>query len=508
MKKLLLAIMLTLFTISGLQAEVYDGTVDKKIDWSVDTETGILKFSSTGNNNTIPNVEPDTHWKKHKEHITTVILGDGITKVEAGALNGLNIVSIVIFDNNKGTGNTSGIPEIDSDNFTDTDVDNITIVVPEDASDSDLDKLAGSLGGESGSITDKVVTGDPDNITIAKCGERLNYMLSDNNLKITGNGEMYNYTESTAAPWGTTVQTIEIGNQVTSIGSYAFKGCTPLQAIELSSAIVNIGDNAFSGCTALTTVTLNSNAKIGTDAIPSTATTHFILNDKQQLLLNNNSYNQVSYVRTYNNTNWQALYLPYEINYLDWSENFDVARINNLHQYDDNEDGNIDRTTIEIIYLKSGSLKANTPYFIKAKSAGTITLTVSDKTVTPIDAKNVSCASTTHEYTFVGTYQGVSGEEMMNNNYYGMSGGSLISTTNPEYGLTAMRWYLKIDSKDDVQFIRPNRIKIQEIGGTTDIQDIISNEKKHDTYYDLSGRPVENPTRGIYLLNNRKVFIK
>ena len=53
-----------------------------------------------------------------------------------------------------------------------------------------------------------------------------------------------------------------------------------------------------------------------------------------------------------------------------------------------------------------------------------------------------------------------------------------------------------------------NRIKIQEIGGTTDIQDITSNEKKHDTYYDLSGRPVENPTRGIYILNNRKVFIK
>lgn len=97
---------------------------------------------------------------------------------------------------------------------------------------------------------------------------------------------------------------------------------------------------------------------------------------------------------------------------------------------------------------------------------------------------------------------------MINNNYYGMSGGSLISTSNPEYGLSAMRWYLKIESRDDSQFIRPSRIKIQEIGGTTDIQDITSDEKKHDTYYDLSGRPVENPTRGIYILNNRKVFIK
>ena len=480
MRKLLLALMLTLFAISGVQAEIYSDNIGK-IDWSVDTETGILKFSSTGNNNAIPNVEPDTtHWKKHKEHITTVILGDGITIVEAGALNGLNIVSIVIFDNNRGTGNTCGIPEIESNNFKNTDLDNITIVVPKNPSGTDLDNLKNFFGED---FTDKMVIGD--NITIAKCGDRLNYMLTGNTLRITGEGAMYDYTEAAVAPWGTTVQTIEIGNRATSIGSYAFKGCT-----------------------ALTTVTLNSNASIGANAIPSTATTHFILNDKQQLLLNNNSYNKVSYVRTYNNTNWQALYLPYEISYEDWSENFDVARINNVHQYDDDEDGNTDRTTIEIIYLKSGSLRANTPYFIKAKTTGSITLTVSDKTVNPIDAQSEWCASTTDIYTFVGTYKGISGEVMMNNNYYGMSGGSLVSVTNPEYGLGAMRWYLQIKDKYAAQSIRPRNIEIKEIGGTTDIQDITNEENKNGIYYDLSGRPIENPTRGIYILNNKKVFIK
>lgn len=504
MRKLLLALMLTLFAISGVQAEIYSGNIGK-ISWEVNTETGILTFTSYGNQNTLPGVGAGQHWKAYSQYITTVVLEDGITSVAPDALNDLNIVSIVIFNNKKGAG---GIPTINPDNFSDTDVDNITIVVPYNPNQSVLDNLTDIFGGESGSITDKMVIGDGDNIKIAKCGDKLNYMLTNNTLRITGEGAMYDYTEAAVAPWGTTVQTLEIGNKATSIGSYAFKGCTALETIKLSNAIESIGENAFSGCTGLTTVTLNSNAAIGANAIPSTATTHFILNDKQQLLLNNNSYDQVSYVRTYNNTNWQALYLPYEISYEDWSENFDVARISNVHQYDDDEDGNTDRTTIEIIYLKSGSLRANTPYFIKAKTTGSITLTVSDKTVNPIDAQSEWCASTTDIYTFVGTYKGISGQVMMSNNYYGMSGGSLVSVTNPEYGLGAMRWYLQIKDKYAAQSIRPRNIEIKEIGGTTDIQDITNEENKNGIYYDLSGRPIENPTRGIYILNNKKVFIK
>lgn len=329
MRKLLLALMLTLLAISGVQAEIYSGNINK-ISWEVDTETGILTFTSYGNQNTLPGVEAGEHWKAYSQYITTVVLGDGITSVAPDALNDLNIVSIVIFNNEKGAG---GIPTIDRDNFTDTDVDNITIVVPYNPNQSVLNNLTDIFGGESGSITDKMVIGDGDNIKIAKCGDKLNYMLTGNTLRITGEGAMYNYTEAAVAPWETTIQALEIGNKATSIGSYAFKGCTALETIKLSDAIESIGENAFSGCTGLTTVTLNSNAAIGANAIPSTATTHFILNDKQQLLLNNNSYNQVSYVRTYNNTNWQALYLPYEISYEDWSENFDVARINNVHQY-------------------------------------------------------------------------------------------------------------------------------------------------------------------------------
>ena len=46
-----------------------------------------------------------------------------------------------------------------------------------------------------------------------------------------------------------------------------------------------------------------------------------------------------------------------------------------------------------------------------------------------------------------------------------------------------------------------------DFGGTTAIEPVI-NEVEDNIYYDLSGRRVENPTRGIYIVNGKKVLVK
>ena len=62
----------------------------------------------------------------------------------------------------------------------------------------------------------------------------------------------------------TDLTSITIPNSVTSIGNWAFDGCTGLTSITIPNSVTSIGDGAFVGCTGLTSITIpNSVISIG-----------------------------------------------------------------------------------------------------------------------------------------------------------------------------------------------------------------------------------------------------
>ena len=71
------------------------------------------------------------------------------------------------------------------------------------------------------------------------------------------NGVLYNKAKTTLVkcPGGKT-GTFTIPNSVTSIGNYAFHGCTSLTSITIPNSITSIGEGAFWGCVGLTNVTI------------------------------------------------------------------------------------------------------------------------------------------------------------------------------------------------------------------------------------------------------------
>ena len=74
---------------------------------------------------------------------------------------------------------------------------------------------------------------------------------------------------------------IEIPNSVTSIGSYAFEGCTGLTSVTIGYSVTSIGSYAFEGCTGLTSVTIgNSVTSIGNRAFEYCSLTSVTWNAK------------------------------------------------------------------------------------------------------------------------------------------------------------------------------------------------------------------------------------
>jgi hypothetical protein len=94
-----------------------------------------------------------------------------------------------------------------------------------------------------------------------KCGENLTWSFNNfsNELTITGTGNMTDYSSDIKAPWDTfcaSIESIEIENEVTSIGKYSFSGCSQLTTITIPDNVTSIGYFAFRGCTSLTSINI------------------------------------------------------------------------------------------------------------------------------------------------------------------------------------------------------------------------------------------------------------
>ena len=340
------------------------------------------------------------------------------------------------------------------------------------------------------------------------------------------------------------LSSIDIPNSVTSIGSTAFCYCRGLSSVNIPNSVTQIGYAAFQGCTYLTDVYCyatnvpTTDSQVFEDVPTSSATLHVPATSLEAYKItepwsnfgtittiainasltdgdtyansNDCNTNMLTYNRTFSNTEWQALYVPFEMQYEDWQADFDVARLNNANQYDDDEDGTVDRTVLEAFYVKGGKTTANTPYLIRAKEAGEKTIVTENATLYKAEERSIDCSSVGTLFTFTGTYSGISGTEMFTNGYYAIGDGSLHQAESSANDLSPYRWYMKVTDRDG----NPKdlgEVKIQVFGedGTNGLTPTLSQGEDEGAVFDLSGRRMEMATRkGMYIRNGRKVIVR
>ena len=234
----------------------------------------------------------------------------------------------------------------------------------------------------------------------------------------------------------------------------------------------------------------------------------------------------LTYSRVFPNTNWQALYVPFSMNYDKWKQSFDVAAISNFHEYTD-ENGTTVKTELEVRFITGGTLKPNHPYLIRAKEGKDTPQTIALGAGCKIYASqenSIDCSSVERLYTFTGTYAPIDG--LATKEYYFMSGGKLLRSNSDTNVLAPQRWYLTMtlrgtQLKDESIHSKPAAFNIKLTGS----EDLTGSEnptgiKAIGTYstplptndtnatYDLGGMRCSKGHKGIVINNGRKYLVK
>ena len=230
------------------------GQCGENVYWTFDKDTGLLTISGSGN---MDNYNNESSPFYSCPLIKTVVIENEVTSVGYSAFSGcIGLTSITIPDS---------VTSIDEDAFSDcTGLKELTMPCSVKykytsfSECSNIEKITLTKG------TGKM--NDYDKISYIYVHVFTPWYISKDNIKeiiledgITSIG---NYAFSGC----TGLTSITIPDGVTSIGNYAFSSCTGLTSITIPDSVTSIDKDAFSDCTGLKELTMPCSAEIGSNS--------------------------------------------------------------------------------------------------------------------------------------------------------------------------------------------------------------------------------------------------
>ncbi|MBR4968004.1 MAG: leucine-rich repeat domain-containing protein [Bacteroidaceae bacterium] len=345
---------------------------------------------------------------------------------------------------------------------------------------------------------------------------------------------------------------VAIPNSVTSIGNYAFDGCTGLTSIEIPSSVTSIGDNAFSYCTGLTSVVIpNSVTSIGAWAFSNCSGLTSIEIPKNVTSIGNYAFINCSGLKsvtslipadklfeissnTFDYSDIPCLYVPYGAkgtytstaywNYFPYQNIVELEPVTEVTVTIGQYGSATYCSEYALDFSEVDGLKAYSAIgFNSSTQVVTLARVITTPAETGIFVKGepgeyaVPIIEECNDHTLnllVGTLEQTtvnSTDGAMSNYKFTIADGDEAPMFYPfEDGttLSAGKAYLQIPTAWLPATAQKSLSARFDDGETTDIDELKGESGEVKTIYDLSGRVVENPTSGIYIIDGKKVIIK
>jgi|GEM_PF-1162542 len=229
----------------------FNGRCGSGLIWTFDEERETLTIVGSGDMYNFDDTSNRAPWYEKRGLITTVNLPENTTSIGAYSFSGLTGISdIVIPARIKEIGESafSGCSSLNDVRYTGT---------PEL-----WDGISIAVGNEP--LTNSTI----HYVDFGACGESVfwTYDLESHKLLISGFGDMANYSSSASYPWheyGSEIVSIDIAEGVTSIGDYAFLGCSSLVNMSLPESLGNIGVSSIPTSSSLTYITFGNAEYLG-----------------------------------------------------------------------------------------------------------------------------------------------------------------------------------------------------------------------------------------------------
>ena len=513
-RKLLSILALLCLTVSGAWADD-SGSCGTSLTYSYVESTHTLTISGTGEMTKFDLFKTKAPWDGYKASITSVVIESGVTSIgeyafkqctslasvtiptsvtnigksafeQCSSLTTIDIPASVTTIGNGAFGRT-GLTEIDIPASVTTlgssvfmSCTNLTTVsIPTSVTSIGQSVFYGCSNLKSANLPDNL-TSIPSQLfyqctsleaitipaSVTSIGSSAFYGCNNASLTSISIPASVTSIESQAFRNCTGLTSIDLPANLTTIGVYAFSGCNnaSLTLISIPASVTSIGQSAFRNCSNLGTVTLNSNPTIGTDAFTGIA-------DGAAVTMNLTA-------NSAGGAKWATFY-------------------NKLYSFEADANTQVFKaglsgTSITLYEVTDKIVNAGTGVVLKSTGNPVMTLTTSASS--NADSNSLEGVSDAAGQTSDGTMYVLNYKAATGVGFYKLTSGKTLGVGKA---------YLTYSGAGANGFFG--------FGETTSINEELrmkNEEFATAPVYDLQGRRVAQPAKGLYIVNGKKVVIK